>query len=98
MIDRIKEETLEFLFKVKALSEQEATHVFDFSRQEMRHDESTQFQYVSKEEQREEEVSPYGGQLPPPDQAPYKRETPKVGRNEPCPCGSGKKYKKCCGQ
>jgi preprotein translocase subunit SecA len=23
-------------------------------------------------------------------------ETPKVGRNEPCPCGSGKKYKKCC--
>lgn len=26
-----------------------------------------------------------------------RRETPKVGRNEPCPCGSGKKYKKCCG-
>ncbi len=25
------------------------------------------------------------------------RDTPKVGRNEPCPCGSGKKYKKCCG-
>jgi preprotein translocase subunit SecA len=30
-------------------------------------------------------------------QTPYRRETPKVGRNEPCPCGSGKKYKKCCG-
>jgi preprotein translocase subunit SecA len=26
-----------------------------------------------------------------------KREAPKVGRNDPCPCGSGKKYKKCCG-
>jgi len=26
-----------------------------------------------------------------------RREAPKVGRNEPCPCGSGKKYKKCCG-
>lgn len=25
------------------------------------------------------------------------REQPKVGRNDPCPCGSGKKYKKCCG-
>ena len=24
-------------------------------------------------------------------------ETPRVGRNEPCPCGSGRKYKKCCG-
>jgi hypothetical protein len=28
---------------------------------------------------------------------PVVRETPKVGRNDPCPCGSGKKYKKCCG-
>ncbi|MEX2606533.1 MAG: preprotein translocase subunit SecA [Kiritimatiellia bacterium] len=29
---------------------------------------------------------------------PQIRELPKVGRNDPCPCGSGKKYKKCCGQ
>jgi preprotein translocase subunit SecA len=29
---------------------------------------------------------------------PVKREEPKVGRNDPCPCGSGKKYKKCCGK
>jgi uncharacterized protein len=28
---------------------------------------------------------------------PYRRQTAKVGRNDPCPCGSGKKYKKCCG-
>jgi len=28
---------------------------------------------------------------------PFRREEPKVGRNDPCPCGSGKKYKKCCG-
>ena len=27
----------------------------------------------------------------------YQREHPKVGRNDPCPCGSGKKFKKCCG-
>jgi len=26
-----------------------------------------------------------------------RRSTPKVGRNNPCPCGSGKKYKNCCG-
>jgi uncharacterized protein YecA (UPF0149 family) len=26
------------------------------------------------------------------------RTVPKVGRNEPCPCGSGKKYKHCCGR
>ncbi|MBQ5531685.1 MAG: YchJ family protein [Kiritimatiellae bacterium] len=28
---------------------------------------------------------------------PFKREKDRVGRNDPCPCGSGKKYKKCCG-
>jgi preprotein translocase subunit SecA len=27
-----------------------------------------------------------------------RRESPKVGRNDPCPCGSGKKYKNCCGR
>ncbi|MEM9721031.1 MAG: SEC-C metal-binding domain-containing protein [Bacteroidota bacterium] len=29
---------------------------------------------------------------------PVRRETPKVCRNQPCPCGSRKKYKKCCGR
>ena len=28
---------------------------------------------------------------------PYVRKTAKIGRNDPCPCGSGKKYKQCCG-
>lgn len=28
--------------------------------------------------------------------APYRSASPKVGRNDPCPCGSGKKYKHCC--
>ena len=29
---------------------------------------------------------------------PTRGSTPKPGRNDPCPCGSGKKYKKCCGK
>ena len=29
---------------------------------------------------------------------PVRRETPKIGRNDLCPCGSGKKYKNCCGK
>jgi SEC-C motif domain protein len=36
------------------------------------------------------------GQPPPPVQ--IVRESPKIGRNDPCSCGSGKKYKKCCGK
>ncbi len=34
------------------------------------------------------------GEMPKPE---TQRNTQKVGRNDPCPCGSGKKYKKCCG-
>jgi len=34
------------------------------------------------------EVAPTPGQMA--------RKPPKVGRNDPCPCGSGKKFKKCC--
>jgi preprotein translocase subunit SecA len=37
-----------------------------------------------------------GGQ--PTRRQPAQRKTAKVGRNDPCPCGSGKKYKKCCGR
>jgi len=33
-----------------------------------------------------------------PDNAQVVRSSPKVGRNDPCPCGSGKKYKHCCGK
>ncbi len=36
---------------------------------------------------------------PDPDmQLPLRRELPKAGRNDPCPCGSGKKFKNCCGR
>ncbi|AZS49910.1 preprotein translocase subunit SecA [Entomomonas moraniae] len=35
---------------------------------------------------------------PPAPQQPIRREGDKVGRNDPCPCGSGKKYKHCCGR
>ncbi len=39
---------------------------------------------------------PPGMETPPP-AVPIRNEGPKVGRNDPCPCGSGRKYKKCCG-
>jgi hypothetical protein len=42
-------------------------------------------------EQREQEEF-----LSDPDHETFVREQPKIGRNDPCPCGSGKKYKKCC--
>ena len=32
------------------------------------------------------------------DHAKVQKKSTKVGRNDPCPCGSGKKYKQCCGK
>lgn len=40
----------------------------------------------------------YDGDEPFESMETYCREASKVGRNDPCPCGSGKKYKKCCGK
>ncbi|OGP66289.1 MAG: preprotein translocase subunit SecA [Deltaproteobacteria bacterium RBG_16_44_11] len=48
-----------------------------------------------KQKQKQDYVLSRGEDTPP--AQTIKRESGKVGRNEPCPCGSGKKYKKCCG-
>ena len=52
-----------------------------------------------RELRKEQESQPmyYGGGEESPKRQPVKAKK-KVGRNEPCPCGSGKKYKKCCGR
>jgi hypothetical protein len=48
---------------------------------------------------RERRAAESGGRdLPASSLSPIRRTAPRVGRNDPCPCGSGKKYKKCCGQ
>ncbi|MBF0625330.1 MAG: preprotein translocase subunit SecA [Magnetococcales bacterium] len=42
-----------------------------------------------------------GTDAPPPEEtprSPYRRDGDKVGRNDPCPCGSGRKFKQCCGR
>jgi uncharacterized protein YecA (UPF0149 family) len=60
---------------------------------------------AEKFREREEERKRYKKQLPgedeeplPPPVEPIKGGGGKPGRNDPCPCGSGKKYKQCCGK
>jgi len=59
-------------------------------------------QLVPREEMRDTEqpknIVLSRGAGPDAEKKPVKRQQPKVGRNDPCTCGSGKKYKKCCGQ
>ena len=54
--------------------------------EEFQHDSTDELEYTDHESAQEKKK-----------QAPVKRATPKISRNAPCPCGSGKKYKKCCG-
>jgi hypothetical protein len=57
--------------------------------------EERQKRWEDEDRKREQKALSHDDDLYMPD-APYMRDTPKTGRNDPCPCGSGKKYKKCC--
>jgi preprotein translocase subunit SecA len=75
MIERIKEETSRFLFRIQIARPEEI---------------------AIKEKARQEKITYSHGEENA--RTPVRRTKKKVGRNQPCPCGSGKKYKKCCGK
>jgi preprotein translocase subunit SecA len=82
MLDRIKKDTVEKLFAVQIAKEQEA--------KEMKMERKQTF-ILSRGE-----AAQGGGETEDGKGVTVRREGKKVGRNDPCPCGSGKKYKKCC--
>ena len=93
MVDSIKDEAVEFIFKLQPIKEERALGVFDLAHQEFIHRERSALKEIGKDRQ----PAPPGEDI---EASPstYKRKVPKVGRNDPCPCGSGRKYKKCCGR
>lgn len=96
MFNRIQEDALEFIFRVQVVKEEKVKGVFDAVPQQFIHQE---MQPLSARGPQAMGPHPMDVANAPADvkQAPIHREMPKVGRNDPCPCGSGKKYKKCCG-
>jgi len=99
MIESVKHETIEFLFKVHAVKEESPMRgVFQSLPQEFVKTEASPMSKIQAPRARVEED--FGEELPEarPSVEQYKRSEPKVGRNDTCPCGSGKKYKKCCGK
>jgi preprotein translocase subunit SecA len=85
MMNQVREDTVRTLFLVQVAEEE------NLPRRRQQSYSMSRGQ-IDRADQRRE--SP-GTQ--PPRQQTIRRETRKVGRNEPCPCGSGRKYKKCCG-
>ena len=101
MTDGIKDEALEFIFRAQPIKEEKVSSVFAQIPQEFLHPQSTRIRDLPKEEQKRpmDLKAPQAPQAPSAEAPrPFTREGRKVGRNEPCPCGSGKKYKKCCGK
>jgi preprotein translocase subunit SecA len=94
MIASIEEEAVELIFKLQLVKPERFKGVFSSVSQEFLHPEAAKFK-KPEEEAVSERISPVsGGIFSPSTQTSH----PKVGRNDPCPCGSGKKYKKCCGK
>jgi preprotein translocase subunit SecA len=83
MLERIKKDTVEKLFAIQVAKEQEV--------KEMKMERKQTFVMS-----RGESVQRGGGKTEDGKGVTVRRDGKKVGRNDPCPCGSGKKYKRCC--
>jgi preprotein translocase subunit SecA len=91
MIEQVKHDTISILCRIRVQSEE------DLAAMEARRKQAEEMKFQHAE------ASALGGgsreqQPQAPAQEPFVRDGRKVGRNEPCPCGSGKKFKQCHGQ
>jgi preprotein translocase subunit SecA len=98
MLDRIKHDTVSLLSRMQLRTQAEIDA--EEAERQQRLERALRFQHAAPEQitalpQLPAEEQPVGEMSP--QVAQFVRETKKVGRNEPCPCGSGKKYKHCHG-
>jgi preprotein translocase subunit SecA len=107
MLDRVKQETIGILSKIQIRRPEDVAAVEpaapDPSTLRFQHAEAPSLVAPQPQEAPPPGFGqpPSGKPLPVPEPEPvqtYVREQPKVGRNDPCPCGSGKKYKQCHGR
>ena len=86
MLSNIRDKVTDVIFKARLDSDERMRSVWNISN-------TSHADYERFQAQQEAAASGQGQQVV----KTIKLEKPKVGRNDPCPCGSGKKYKKCCG-
>lgn len=101
MLDTMKRDIIRVLCHVKVQTQEEMAEVEQRRKEEldrqlaaakMRHDETS----ATAQQSGDGEANADGERSATPET--FVRQDRKVGRNEPCPCGSGKKYKQCCGK
>ena len=91
MLDLIEDKVTDTIFKVRLEAGTRTRSVWQAG--QTKHEEITQFEMAQR--QRAAAQAPQGEATR---VKQIKLEQQKIGRNDPCPCGSGKKYKKCCGK
>jgi preprotein translocase subunit SecA len=100
LLQRVKHEVVTILSKIQIRTEQEIEEMEAQKRapqpMEFLHAESRAAGELSEQQEPVPAEAQGGGAAP--QQQPFVREGRKIGRNEPCPCGSGKKYKQCHGR
>ncbi|CPI85992.1 preprotein translocase subunit secA [Bordetella pertussis] len=89
MLDRIRDDVVRVLMTVRVQSAEQVEQAEADAAQP--HVQNVQYHHSDYDEALADDGQPQGAQ-------PVRNVLPKVGRNEPCPCGSGKKYKHCHGQ
>ena len=96
LLENLKFEVIRFLSHLQ-IQRQDEAELIEQRRREAAEKEKLAFQHAEASAMAAETA---GGDAEPerPADQPYVREGKKVGRNEPCPCGSGKKYKQCHGK
>jgi preprotein translocase subunit SecA len=97
MLERVKHEIVQLLARVRVRSENEI-EALEAQQQREAEARKLQFQHAEAGNIGAGDPDPAPEIAPPIVQGPIQRDAPKVGRNDPCPCGSGKKYKHCHGQ
>ena len=94
LLERLKQEVVRILSHLQ-IKRQDEAELIEQKRREEAERQQLAFQHAQASALPEAEQE--AGQQVEAPQQPMVRDAPKVGRNDPCPCGSGKKYKQCCG-
>lgn len=97
MLERIKHEIIQMLARVRIRSEDEV-QALEQQQQRQAQARQLQFQHAEADGLAAGDGEPAAEPVAAMPQMPVHRDAPKVGRNDACPCGSGKKYKHCHGQ
>ncbi len=94
MMGSLKYEIVSTLARVEVPSEQDLAAM----QAQQQQPQNLQYHHADASAMTEQEAPPAGDEAAGESQQPFVRGGPKVGRNDPCPCGSGKKYKQCHGK